>query len=153
MAQRRRTQRSSRLGVSYDRGGGQVFGGFISFADTLKKSTAKTLKQAKELNVAVTIITGDSRTVAEAIGRQVELVTIPEQVIEASVFLIYQPKNNTGVLGTSSICPYYPEQKLSLITLLKERYTVGFLGEGINDAAALKVANVSLVVKSASDVA
>ena len=142
------------LGVSYDRGGGQVFGGFISFADTLKKSTAKTLKQAKELNVAVTIITGDSRTVAEAIGRQVELVTIPEQVIEASVFFDLPTEEQYRRIGDIRVfARTTPEQKLSLITLLKERYTVGFLGEGINDAAALKVANVSLVVKSASDVA
>jgi Mg2+-importing ATPase len=46
-----------------------------------------------------------------------------------------------------------PEQKLALIELLKEHHTVGFLGEGINDAPALKAAHVSLVVQSASDVA
>ena len=45
-----------------------------------------------------------------------------------------------------------PEQKLELIKLLKEQFTVGFLGEGINDAPALKAADVSMVVQSASDV-
>jgi Mg2+-importing ATPase len=142
------------LGVSYDSGNGQQFGGFVSFADTLKKSTAKTLKQAKELNVAVTIITGDSRTVAEAIGREVELVTNPEQVIEASVFFDLPAEEQHKRIGEIRVfARTTPEQKLSLITLLKERYTVGFLGEGINDAAALKAASVSLVVQSASDVA
>ena len=46
-----------------------------------------------------------------------------------------------------------PEKKLELIELLKEQYTVGFLGEGINDALALKAAHVSMTVQSAADVA
>jgi Mg2+-importing ATPase len=142
------------LGVSYDTGSGAQFGGFISFADTLKPSTAKTLEQAKELNVAVTIITGDSLMVAEAIGREVALVTSKEEVIETSVFFALPVEEQYKRLESIRVfARTTPEQKLSLITLLKERYTVGFLGEGINDAAALKAANVSLVVNSASDVA
>ncbi len=142
------------LGVSYDAGGGPQFGGFIAFSDTLKPTTAKTLKAAKELNVAVTIITGDSLRVAEAIGREVELVTRPEEVIEATTFFALPIEEQYRRMGEIRVfARTTPEQKLSLITFLKERYTVGFLGEGINDAAALKAASVSLVVKSASDVA
>ena len=142
------------LGVSYNAGEGQRFGGFISFADTLKSSTAATLAQAKELNVAVTIITGDSLRVAEAIGREVSLVSRSEEVIEAAAFFMLPTEEQYRRLGEIRVfARTTPEQKLSLITLLKERYTVGFLGEGINDAAALKVASVSLVVPSASDVA
>lgn len=142
------------LGVSYDAGEGPRFGGFVAFADTLKTTTAKTLRQAKELNVAVTIITGDSLRVAEAIGREVELVTRPEEVIEASTFFNLPAAEQYRRMGDIRVfARTTPEQKLSLINLLKERYTVGFLGEGINDAAALKAASVSLVVQSASDVA
>ncbi len=142
------------LGLSYDIGEGPKFGGFISFADTLKKSTAKTLKQAKNLNVAVTIITGDSIQVAEAIGKEVALVTEPSQVIAAHDFFELPLEEQHRRMGEIRVfARTTPEQKLSLITLLKERYTVGFLGEGINDAAALKAASVSLVVKSASDIA
>jgi Mg2+-importing ATPase len=141
------------LGVSYDMGTGQQFGGFISFADTLKETTAATLAEAKELNVAVTIITGDSYAVAEAIGRQVALVSREDQVIEASNFFALPPEEqHTRIAEIRVFARTTPEQKLSLIALLKERYTVGFLGEGINDVAALKAADVSLVVQSASDV-
>lgn len=142
------------LGVSYDAGEGARFGGFVAFADTLKSSTAKTLKQARELNVAVTIITGDSLKVAEAIGREVSLVTKEDEVIEASEFFALPSQEQHRRVGLIRVfARTTPEQKLSLIMLLKEKYTVGFLGEGINDAAALKAANVSLVVQSASDVA
>lgn len=142
------------LGVSYDTGNGPRFGGFIAFADTLKATTSTTLAQAHELNVAVTIVTGDSLRVAEAIGREVALVTSPEQVIEATEFFTLSSEEQHRRIGDIRVfARTTPEQKLSLITLLKERYTVGFLGEGINDAAALKAAHVSLVVQSASDVA
>lgn len=142
------------LGVSYDSGAGPVFGGFISFADTLKKTTSDTLKQAQALNVAVTIITGDSLRVAEAIGREVSLVTQPEEVIEAEDFFNLPPEEQLARIGSIRVfARTTPEQKLSLIKLLQEKYTVGFLGEGINDAPALKAASVSLVVQSASDVA
>jgi Mg2+-importing ATPase len=142
------------LGVSYDVGEGVCFGGFVSFADTLKATTQKTLRQAKDLNVAVTIITGDSLRVAEAIGREVELVSSFDEVIEASTFFdLPVEKQETTVGNIRVFARTTPEQKLLLISLLKKHYTVGFLGEGINDAAALKAANVSLVVRSASDVA
>ena len=142
------------LGVSYDTGDGPRFGGFISFADTLKPTTKETLTQARDLNIAVTIITGDSLLVAEAIGREVALVSHPNQVIETHAFFalpIHEQHERIGDIRVFARTT--PEQKLSLITLLKERYTVGFLGEGINDVAALKAASVSLVVQSASDVA
>ncbi len=142
------------LGVSYDTGAGAKFGGFISFADTLKATTVKTLMQAKKLNVAVTIITGDSRQVADAIGREVSLINSDNEIIEASEFFALPVTEQYKRIGDIRVfARTTPEQKLSLITLLKDRYTVGFLGEGINDAAALKAAHVSLVVKSASDVA
>lgn len=142
------------LGVSYDRGEGACFGGFISFADTLKETTQKTLATAKDLNVGVIIITGDSLRVAEAIGREVKLVTQADEVVEASAFFALPIEEQHARIGTIRVfARTTPDQKLSLVTLLKERYTVGFLGEGINDAAALKAASVSLVVQSASDVA
>ncbi len=142
------------LGVSYDEGSEMKFGGFISFRDTLKPTTAKTLKQAQDLNVAVTVITGDSLRVAEAIGREVSLVTRSEEVIEAGAFFALPVEVQHERVRTIRVfARTTPEQKLSLITFLRERYTVGFLGEGINDAPALKAADVSLVVPSASDVA
>lgn len=142
------------LGVSYDCGEGVRFGGFVSFSDSLKASTTKTIAAARELNVAITIITGDSLRVAEAVGRETGLVTQADEVIEASAFFEMSALEQQDRVGLIRVfARTTPEQKLSLIELLKQRYTVGFLGEGINDAPALKAAHVSMVVQSASDVA
>ncbi|MBP9836756.1 MAG: HAD-IC family P-type ATPase [Candidatus Pacebacteria bacterium] len=142
------------LGVSYDDGSGERFGGFVSFADTLKTTTASVIKSAREMNVAITIITGDSLRVAEAVGRETGLVHEVGEVMEAKEFFALSPVEQHKLVGKIRVfARSTPEQKLSLIELLKEKYTVGFLGEGINDAPALKSAHVSMVVQSASDVA
>ncbi|MCA9357261.1 HAD-IC family P-type ATPase [Candidatus Kaiserbacteria bacterium] len=142
------------LGVSYDDGTGQKFGGFVSFADSLKKTTIETINKARELNVAITIITGDSKMVAEAIGYETGLLKNSDEVIDASDFFTLPALEQTKkITGVRVFARTSPEQKLALINLLKEHHTVGFLGEGINDAPALKSAHVSMVVQSASDVA
>jgi Mg2+-importing ATPase len=126
----------------------------VSFVDTLKKTTKETIAAAQKLHVALTIITGDSVRVAEAVGRETGLVCAESEVVEASAFLALP--NRTQRERAKSIRVFArttPEQKLELIELLKETATIGFLGEGINDAPALKAAHVSMVVESASDVA
>lgn len=142
------------LGVSYDDGSGARFAGFVSFVDKLKSTTAETIAEAKHLNVAITIITGDALMVAEAVGREAGLVNDDNEVMEAATFLALPIREQRKLVGMVRVyARTTPEQKLELIELLKEQYTVGFLGEGINDAPALKAAHVSMVVQSAADVA
>ena len=157
------------LGVSYAESGASAgrrpgaaprgrgrpqFAGFVSFADKLKDTTCETVAEAKRLNVAITIITGDALMVAEAVGREAGLVTDSQEVVEASAFLAKPVQEQHQTVGSIRVfARTRPEQKLELIELLKEQYTVGFLGEGINDAPALKAAHASMVVESAADVA
>ncbi len=142
------------LCLSYDVGEGPRFGGCLSFIDVLKPSTESTIHAARELNVALTIITGDSQKVAESVGREVGLVDDAREVMNAHDFFALPVHEQHDLVDTVRVfARTTPEQKVSLIELLKERHTVGFLGEGINDAAALKTAHVSMVVRSASDIA
>ena len=76
------------------------FAGFVSFADKLKDTTDETVAEAKRLNVAITIITGDALMVAEAVGREAGLVTDSEEVVEASAFLALPVQEQHQTVGT-----------------------------------------------------
>lgn len=135
------------IGVSYNDGEKIKFGGFVSFTDNLKSTTKETIRMAKRMNIAITIITGDALMVAEAIGRKAGLVINKDEVIDAKTFFLMPFHEQQERIGKIRVfARTTPEQKFELIQMLKEKYTVGYLGEGINDAPALKAANVSMVV-------
>ncbi|KKQ77068.1 MAG: Cation-transporting P-type ATPase, partial [Parcubacteria group bacterium GW2011_GWA1_38_7] len=102
----------------------------------------------------IKILTGDSLEVASAVAMQVGIIS------DLSKAMLGQDFEKLDSLGQHKavneihvFARVTPEQKYKIIQLLEEKYEVGFLGEGINDAPALKTANVSLVVESASDIA
>ena len=142
------------LGVSYDQGNGEKFGGFVSFVDALKPTTKQVVEEAREMNLKITIITGDSVLVSEAVGREAGLVFDSSEVVDTTQFLALPLNEQHDLIDKIRVfARAVPEQKHELMELLQDKYTVGFLGEGINDVLALKAANVSIVVKSASDIA
>lgn len=128
--------------------------GLISFVDPLKATTKETLKKAKALQVQVKILTGDSKEVAGAVGYAVGLISHKEDVVTGKEFaeMNYEEKRK-AVFSSSVFARISPREKYEIIKILEEKYEVGFLGEGINDAPALKIADVGLVVSGASDVA
>ncbi len=130
------------------------FIGFISFNDPIKKTTRSAISQANKLNVQVKILTGDSKEVAGAVAKEIGLIADSNDVITGdelmSMTLI---KRQAAVERYAVFARVTPEQKHKIIALLQKKYEVGFLGEGINDAPALKLANVALAVNGASDIA
>lgn len=128
--------------------------GLISFVDPLKPTSKAAIASARALNVVFKIITGDGPEVAEAIGREVGLVTESNQVITAAELLqLPEHKQLMVAENTAVFARVNPSEKYRIIQLLQTNHQVGFLGEGINDAPALKIAQVGLVVAEASDVA
>jgi len=131
-----------------------TFVGLIAFEDPIKRSAKDTLKEAAKLGIAVKILTGDSREVAGAVAYQVGLITDPQQVATGAELRELAPAEQRAMVQRYHVfARVSPEEKYLIIKLLQENHEVGFLGEGINDAPALRLANVALVVKGAADIA
>ena len=130
------------------------FLGALAFTDPIKPSAYRAVEKAKQLGVTLKIITGDSPEVAGAVGVRVGLLQDPTHVITGSALMAMPPdEREKAILRHAVFARVTPEQKYAIIQTLQRTYTVGFLGEGINDAPALKLAGVSLVVESAADIA
>lgn len=128
--------------------------GCVSFIDPIKESAKQAIKDAQVLGVKIKILTGDSREVAGTVAYEVGLAKSPEDVLTAKEFFALPDGVRDGALEQTNVfARVSPEEKYRLIELLQKNYQVGFLGEGINDAPALKIANVAIVVESASDIA
>ncbi len=130
------------------------FLGMISFADPVKNSVKDAVLRAKELNVGLKIITGDSPEVAGSVAREIGLIEDPEKVFLGKDLAGLSPEELKNILKEYDVfARVLPEQKFEIIKQLQENFSVGYLGDGINDAPALKAAGVSLVVQNASDIA
>lgn len=133
---------------------GMIFSGVLSCVDPIKSSTIEAVDKANKLGVKLVIITGDSPEVAGAVAKKINLTDDVNKVITGSQWGEAELVTKGQYLKDYSVfARVSPEQKFEIITLLRSQYMVGFLGEGINDAPALKAAGVSLVVNSASDIA
>ena len=130
------------------------FLGAIAFTDPVKPSAYHAVEKAKELGVTLKIITGDSPEVAGSVGVRIGLLDDPGRVITASALMAMPPGEREKAMQEYAVfARVTPEEKYEIIQTLQRTHTVGFLGEGINDAPALKLAGVSLVVDSAADIA
>lgn len=131
-----------------------IFSGIISFVDPIKASSLRAVKKAEQLGVRLMILTGDIPYVAGAVAKKMGLIDSPEKVITGEKWHQADRAQKERYLSEYSVfARVSPEEKFDIIQSLRERYAVGFLGEGINDAPALKIAGVSLVVDSAADIA
>lgn len=130
-----------------------TFAGFAAFLDPPKSSAAEAIRELNASGVAVKVLTGDNERVASYVCTQLgfpvsgtltgdELAAMPEEALLARL-----PRVNL-------FCRVTPQQKLRVLLALKRTgQSVGFLGDGINDAPALHSADVGISVDSAVDVA
>jgi Mg2+-importing ATPase len=127
--------------------------GFITFLDAPKADAAASLRQLKALGVQVKLVTGDNPLVAESVCRAIgldfgEAITGAElEKMSDQELLERMPR--TGIFARVS-----PEQKSRVITAQRGlNKDVGFLGDGVNDAVALRDADVGISVDTGSEVA
>ena len=133
---------------------GFTFQGIIAFEDPIKASTPRALKEAQQLGVAVKILTGDSPEVAGTVAKTIGLISSHEEVLTGAAFMAMDEETQLEAARTHHVfARVSPEEKHAIIGCLEKQFEVGFLGEGINDAPGLKIANVGIVVQGASDIA
>lgn len=127
--------------------------GYLAFLDPPKETTKQALKALKDHGVAVKVLTGDNELVTRSVCRQVgleinELIT-GEKISEMNDRELAQVAEDHEVFVKLN-----PQQKARLTTALRQNgHTVGFLGDGINDAPAMKVADIGISVDTAVDIA
>jgi Mg2+-importing ATPase len=127
--------------------------GFLAFLDPPKETAAEALESLRRINVQVKILTGDNEVVTRSICRQVGL-SIDRILLGHALEEMTDAQLAQATEGTVIFAKLSPAHKERIIRALQQQgHVVGFLGDGINDAPALKAADVGISVDSAVDIA
>ena len=130
-----------------------VFAGFLAFLDPVKEDARASLAELAALGIRTKILTGDNRYVAAALAPQLG-ITAGEVAVGADLVGLGQAQVHELVSRTSIFAEVEPSQKQVIVAALRDAgETVGFLGDGINDATALHGADVGISVDTAASVA
>ncbi len=118
--------------------------GLVALADTLREDAPALIKALQGLGVRVLMVSGDMLATARAVGRQVGLGDRFGEAVTES----------TDPLRYDGFAHCYPQDKFRLVRALQlAGHVVGMTGDGVNDAPALRQAEVGIAVSSATDVA
>ena len=127
--------------------------GYLAFLDPPKESTAAAIKALKEHGVTTKILTGDNDKVTYTICKQVGL-EVCNMLLGADIEQMTDAELAKAAEFTDVFAKLTPDQKARVVSVLRENgHTVGFMGDGINDAAAMKAADIGISVDTAVDVA
>ena len=127
--------------------------GYLAFLDPPKESTADAIKALKAHGVNTKILTGDNDKVTRTICRQVGL-EVRNMLLGSDLDHMNDAELAKAAETTDVFAKLTPDQKSRVVSVLRENgHTVGFMGDGINDAAAMKAADIGISVDTAVDVA
>jgi H+-transporting ATPase len=129
--------------------------GLATLHDTPRSDSKQLIQELKELGISVKMLTGDALPIAKEIASEVGL---SENVISVSVLKALIKENSIEAAEAAEkhdgFAEVYPEDKYTIVKSLQaHRRIVGMTGDGVNDAPALKQAEVGIAVSSATDVA
>jgi Mg2+-importing ATPase len=129
-----------------------VLTGFVAFVDPIRDSAATAVRTLAEHGVGVKILTGDSKTVAQQVATQVGVggeVIVGEDIDRLTAAQLREAAARTGVFAELT-----PAHKTRIVSALRDSgNAVGFLGDGVNDVPALRVADAGIAADTATDVA
>lgn len=127
--------------------------GYLAFLDPPKESTVSAIRSLKNHGVLTKILTGDNEKVTRTICKQVGL-QVRNMLLGADVERMTDEELTKAAEATEVFAKLTPDQKSRIVAVLRENgHTVGFMGDGINDAAAMKSSDIGISVDTAVDIA
>lgn len=134
-----------------------TFIGLVGFIDPVRKEAVGAIKKCKTAGIKVLMITGDHALTAYAIAKDLNIVSSKEEVVTGSDLDFYSDsdeKFDRFVEGKKVFARVTPLQKLKIVeSLQRQGEFVAVTGDGVNDAPAIKVANIGVAMGSGTDVA
>ena len=127
--------------------------GFLSFLDPPKATAGAAIANLRHRGVEVKVITGDNPLVAATVCREIGMdpgrIVLGPEIDDLSLRELGELADETAVFAKTN-----PAQKARIVEAMREHgHTVGFMGDGINDAPALRTADVGISVDTAVDIA
>ncbi|MHC4038331.1 magnesium-translocating P-type ATPase [Streptococcus sp. KHUD_017] len=130
-----------------------ILTGYLAFLDPPKPSAAPAIQALLEHGVRTKILTGDNEKVTQAICEKVGL-DVERMLLGADIDQMTDQELEEAVESVTVFAKLSPDQKARIILQLKKNgHVVGYMGDGINDAPSMKVADVGISVDTAVDIA
>ena len=127
--------------------------GYLAFLDPPKESAREAIAKLNQRGVQVKVLTGDNEGVAAAVCKKVG-IHVDELLLGSDVENLNDEQLKERVEKTQLFAKLSPMQKARVVSALRSNnHVVGFMGDGINDAAAMRSSDVGISVDTAVDVA
>ncbi|WP_050615263.1 cation-translocating P-type ATPase [Bacillus testis] len=132
-----------------------TFVGLIAMMDPPREEAAKSIRKAKRAGIKTVMITGDHKTTAEAIGRQIGLMDDEDRALSGQELDRLSDRELEEVLETVSVyARVSPENKIRIVQAWQKKKNIAAMtGDGVNDAPALQQADIGIAMGSGTDVA
>jgi len=153
------------LGVARDDGEGWRFLGLLPLYDPPRDDSYETIRDAQGHGIKVKMVTGDNAAIAKQISGRLGMgatIRTAEELFRKEGGEsqrhddkhVFSPEVDAEVETADGFAQVFPEDKFNIVTALQERgHIVGMTGDGVNDAPALKKADVGIAVSGATDAA
>ncbi len=127
--------------------------GYLAFLDPPKESTQDAIAVLQQYGVEVKVLTGDNDAVTKSVCKKVGIKS-DNMLLGSDIERMSDEELKKAVECTNIFAKLSPQQKAHIVTILRDNgHTVGFMGDGINDASAMKAADVGISVDTAVDIA
>jgi Mg2+-importing ATPase len=128
-----------------------IFSGFLIYSDPIKSGVSKILEEISKLSIKHKVITGDSKLNCKIFAKELGYYNpIIMKGSECEDLTLESLQNR--VKEVDFFAEVEPHQKEIIVNALKFSYKVGYLGNGLNDVAAMKAADVAISVKNSQEV-